>query len=281
MKISVIIPVFNEENVIGLCLTSLVKQTRECEIIIVDDGSTDSSKFKVHSSKSHLKLDKLILIDQIHQGPGAARNAGVRHANGDILVFVDADMTFASDFLEQLVSPIVERKSKGTFTKNEQVSNWENVWARCWNFNLGLKSSRRIPDNYPDTAPVFRAILKSEFIRVGGFDVSVGWTDDWTLSRKLGYLATATHASCFHNSPDSLIEVFRQARWIGKNEFFTKSTLRKLWNLLKHSLFMSIFLGIYKSIQFGHWQFLLFKIVYDLAVTVGITSQIFNSHRNK
>ena len=56
MKISIIITVFNEEKYISKCLNSLVNQTyKDWEIIIVDDGSLDSSKFKVQSYNSKLK----------------------------------------------------------------------------------------------------------------------------------------------------------------------------------------------------------------------------------
>ena len=81
---------------------------------------------------------------------------------------------------------------------------------------MGINTDKVIPPGYPDTAPVFRAILKPEFDKVNGFDQSRGYDDDWTLSEKLGYQATtASNAVYYHCNPDNLKEIFFQARWQG------------------------------------------------------------------
>src|SRR5574340_25507 len=197
MRISVIIPVYNEAKVIGNCLASLEKQTlaSDMEIIVVDDGSTDGSS-------------KVAALHQEHLGPGAARNLGAKQAKGDILVFVDADMEFEPDFLEKLISPILKKKTIGTFSKEEFLLNKDNPWARFWNQNLGKPPLRMLPSDYPETAPVFRALLKTKFAEAGGFDTNVGYTDDWSISRKLGVLASAAPgAKFYHRNPDTLKEV--------------------------------------------------------------------------
>lgn len=233
-QISVIIPTYNEAKYIQGCLESLSHQTLlPQEIIVIDDGSTDATLTIINSLKTGNW--KLTILSQVHRGAGAARNLGAKHAVGDILVFLDADMEFNPDFLNQLTAPIIAGKSKGTFSKDEFVKNWHNPWARAWSFCLGFKDNRLIPADYPDTAPVFRAILKSEFDRAGGFDEHRGYDDDWSLSEKLGYQATATHATYYHYNPDSYLEIFRQARWrasrkyklgvFGKLAFYLKTKL--------------------------------------------------------
>lgn len=259
MTISVIIPVYNEEKTIKDALTSLNLQTRKpAEIIVVDDGSTDDSKFKVQ---------KFILLNQQHKGPGSARNLGAKHATGDIFVFVDADMTFAPDFLENVVKPIEEGRTMGTFTKDERVSNWDNVWARCWNWNEGWPPKKRIPDDYPDEGPVFRAILRSTFEKVGGFDEDIGYTDDWSISRKLGVKASAVFdATMYHTNPNTLSDIWTSARWIGRNEFLR----RKLTSLIRYSLPASLLIGCIKSVRYREPAFLFFKIIYDSAVWLSV-----------
>lgn len=182
MKLTVIIPTYNEEESVIDCLESLDAQTlRDFEVILVDDGSTDRTLQKV---RSHKPLNyKLSYFIQNHHGPGAARNFASKKAKGEILVFVDADMTFDKDFLKRLIKPIKKGDAKGTFSKEEYVSNWQNVWARCWNINEGWQEKRRHPKNYPDKQKVFRAVLKTEFDRVGGFTPG-GYNDDWSLSKK-------------------------------------------------------------------------------------------------
>lgn len=215
---SVIIPVYNEEAVIGRCLESVGGQTVGAkEIIVVDDGSTDNTRrvlSEIINKKSYIRY-----FSQAHRGAGAARNLGVSKAAGEILVFVDADMRFSRTFLEELTMPIREGKSKGTFSKSEFVGNWDNLWARFWNYQKGIYEPRAILADYPETAPVFRAILKSEFEKAGGFDESRGYTDDWSLSERLGYRATVTKARYYHDNPASLREVFWQARWAAKRKY--------------------------------------------------------------
>src|SRR5258708_3685580 len=270
MKISVIIPTYNEEKNILECIVTLSKQTeRDFEIIVIDDGSTDTTLQKLQ----YLKLSNLKILEQKHKGPGMARNFGANSAKGKILVFVDADMTFSQDFVKNLIKPIEEEKTKGTFSKDEFVSNWDNVWARCWNINENLPSKRRLPLNYPDHQAVFRSILKSEFDKVDGFSKG-GYTDDYTLSKKLGYEATSVSDAVFyHKNPDNLSEVFKQARWVGKREY-KLGYIGILIALVRSSLPISIIIGVYKSLTIQNFEFLIFKIVYDFGVFVGILEMV-------
>jgi len=278
MKISVIVPTYNEAETIEDCLASLEKQSyKDFEIIVVDDGSSDQtlsilSKLEISPAEQSPALQenlKLIILHQLHKGPGAARNLGTKHSSGEILVFVDADMTFDKNFLKNLVKPIMAGKTKGTFSRHEYVSNWDNPWAKCWNINQNWEDKRRHPKNYPDKQKVFRAIVKSEFDKVAGF-VSGDYTDDYSLFEKLGYMAdSAPNAIFYHRNPDNLTEIFKQARWIGKRKY----KLRKFGYFVAavRAFFpISILIGIIKSIMNTEPRFLIFKIVYDFGIFVGI-----------
>lgn len=279
MKLSVVIPAYNEAKDIVGCLESLADQTIPFQLVLVDDGSTDQTKKIIKAYEK--KFTTLLFLESAHQGPASARNLGAASATGDMFVFVDADMTFDSQFLKDLTKPITEKKAKGTFTKNEYVGNWDNALARCWNYNLNLPDKKRLPANYPDEAPVFRALLASEFKKVGGFTPGIGWTDDWTLSRKLGYKSVATSAVCYHMNPSTLADVFKQAKWMGKNEYMTGNSLRVLYSLARHSPPMTFFNGFFKSMLHKEPHFYLFKIIYDLGITLGILSTLIGSHKNK
>lgn len=274
MLISVIIPTYNEEKVISECVQSLKKQTiKDLEIIVVDDGSTDATKEIV-------KNLGVKLLEQNHQGPAKARNLGASHAKGKVFVFVDADMVFDKDFIKNLIKPILSGESKGTFSKEEYVANWNNVWARCWNINQNLPVKRRLPTNYPDHQKVFRAILKSEFDKVHGFSKG-GYTDDYTLSDKLGYEAVAVPKAIFyHDNPESLSEVYQQAKWIAKREY-KLGFLGKIIALFRASLPFSKVIGIYKSVRHHNFRFLVFKIVYDFGIFTGILEMIFTGRLSK
>src|SRR3972149_7388250 len=227
--ISIIIPVYNEEKSISECLTSLQGQTLQGgEVIVIDDGSTDHTVELV-------KKFEVTLLKQNHQGPGAARNLGAKKTKGDIRVFVDADMTFAPDFVEKLIAPIREGKTQGVFNTDEYVSNYQNVWSHCWNLNQNLTSNRRMNPKSIHDVRDFRAITKREFKKVGGFSLT-GYTDSRTLAEKLGYLPTpVAGAVSYHANPDSLPEVFLQARWIGRRP--TRfGLIGKLLNFIRYSL---------------------------------------------
>lgn len=268
MTVSIIIPTYNEKEVIKDCLKSLENQTyKDFEVIVVDDGSADKTYEVFQNLK--FQISNLKFLTQNHLGAGQARNLGVSKSIGQVLVFVDADMTFDQDFIKNLISPILEGKVNGTFSKDEIVSNWNNVWARCWNINEGWEGKLRHPKNYPDHQPVFRAILKSEFDKVGGF-TSGGYDDDWSLSKKLGYEAMAvSNAIFYHKNPDNLIEIFNHAKWVAKRKY-KMGALGLFIALIRSSLPVSIIKGMYKSIIYHLPFFILFKIIYDFGIFVGI-----------
>jgi len=276
MSISIIIPTYNEEGDIMACLESLFSQSvKDFEIIIVDDGSTDGTL-----SEISILGNKVKVLKQKHLGAGSARNLGAKEAEGEILIFVDADMTFSKNFIEKLVKPIKKRKLRGTFSKEEFVANWHNVWARNWNLNEGWEAKKRHPKDYPDTQWVFRAILRSEFERVGGFDPG-GYTDDWSLGKKLGYKAEkAPGAIFYHKNPETLGEIFAQAKWVGKRKYKLGS-LGNFIALFRASLPISLIIGLFKSIIKLTPSFVVFKVVYDFGLFLGILDYLASGKGSK
>ena len=267
MKISVIIPAYNSQSTIAQCLSSLLAQAKPPdEIIVIDDSSTDNTARQVK------KFNQVKLLEQSHQGPAAARNLGASQAKGDILVFVDSDMEFDPDFLVLLTKSIRTKKTKGTWSGNEWVKNWDNVWARCWNYNQNRKTARMVGDRRGQKK-VFRAILKSEFDKVRGFD-QIGYTDDWTLVAKLGYQPKATFAKFYHHNPANLSRVFNQSRWIGKRQY-KLGALGTLLTIIKANPLFSLITGLIKSLQYRTPHFLVFKLVFDLGLILGATASLF------
>lgn len=279
-KISIVIPTYNEEGVILDCLKSLSKQTfKDFEVIIVDDGSSDSTVSVINNNISNLNY-AIKVVQGSHQGAGAARNLGVKNSKGEILVFVDGDMTFDRNFLKMLIKPITGGKTRGTNSLDEYVANWNNVWARCWNINEGWESKKRHPKKVAFKQPVFRAILRSEFESVGGFTPG-GYNDDWSLSEKLNYQAdVAPKAIFYHKNPENLIEIYNHAKWVGKRRY-KFGIIGYIVALFRSSLPISIIIGIIKSFFYSQPMFLFFKIVYDFGIFVGILNYFFNKKGQK
>jgi len=241
LRVSVILTMKDEEKYISRCLESLLDQTlQDYEVIVVDDYSTDSSLKIVQKYQStySTKIRYLSLENPVHPpGPGYARNIASKQAKGDILVFLDADMYFAKDFLEQIVKPILTGEALGTHHGWEYVANSENPWVRCEGVKIRFAPSRSEKSFY-------RAILRDLFIEKGGFDYSWGYFDDRTLYKKIGVKAKiASEAICYHNSPDSLAEIFRIRRWRGETVFISLKTRSEFfWVLITTIALISEFM---------------------------------------
>src|SRR5699024_2956211 len=95
--VSIIVPIYNVENLLEENLKSIIKQNnKEIEIILIDDGSTDESA-SIYSKYSYLK--NLRIIKQKNRGVSAARNAGLKVAKGDYVVFIDPDDIVSTDYI--------------------------------------------------------------------------------------------------------------------------------------------------------------------------------------
>lgn len=111
MLISVIVPVYNAEKYIVKCLESLIEAKREIEleIILINDGSIDNSlRFcEIYSTNYSF----ISVISQSNSGPSSARNAGIRLAKGEHLVFVDADDYVEKSYLSELYLSVIQNNS--------------------------------------------------------------------------------------------------------------------------------------------------------------------------
>ena len=104
MKLSVVIPVYNGGTDLRLCLQALGQSSRKPdEVIVVDDGSTDSAP------ECAAELSAKVIHLKGPRGPAVARNRGARKASGEVLVFVDADVMVQQDTLERFERLLSER----------------------------------------------------------------------------------------------------------------------------------------------------------------------------
>ena len=107
MKISVIIPCFNEEKTISQIIDKVDKfKSFSKEIIIVNDCSTDNSKEIIEDICKKNNLIKLI-NHSVNQGKGAALRTGIEYSNGDIVIFQDADLEYDPEEYDKLLEPFI------------------------------------------------------------------------------------------------------------------------------------------------------------------------------
>lgn len=110
IKVSVVVPIYNVEEYLEECLDSLVNQTlKEIEIIMIDDGSTDSS-YKIAKRYAD-KYENFYGITKINGGLGQARNYGVKYAKGEYIAFVDSDDYLTKDAYKKLYEIAKESNS--------------------------------------------------------------------------------------------------------------------------------------------------------------------------
>jgi len=106
-KISIIIPVYNAEKYLSATLDSVINQTfHDIEMVCINDGSTDES---LQILRDYQRRDKRVkIVTQKNSGGSAARNAGIKHATGEYIMFLDADDMYAKNIVAHAYSRAVK-----------------------------------------------------------------------------------------------------------------------------------------------------------------------------
>lgn len=194
MKLSVIIPTYNEEKEIEGCLQSLLQQSiprSEYEIIVADATSTDNT---VAIAQRYAD----IVVCTLQRGIAVGRNLGARRASGDILLFLDADVHLTKTFLAEC---------KKAFEDNSLVALCGKFVPRDGGFLpkvvyygtyalVRFFSFMRLP-LYPGICVAYR---RSAFECVNGFREDLGISEDIDLSRrvsKIGKCSVHSHAVAY------------------------------------------------------------------------------------
>ena len=126
IKLSIIIPVFNEENTIGLVLEKVNKvslKNIEKEIIIVNDGSTDNTE-KICKESIKNKKEVRLVAHKKNKGKGSAIKTGLKIATGDYILIQDADLEYDPQQYKKLLTPILENKAEVVYgTRLKRLPN--------------------------------------------------------------------------------------------------------------------------------------------------------------
>ena len=175
-KISVIVPVYNTEKYLRDCLESLVSQTlKEMEIVVVNDGSTDSSRQIIDEYVQNYP-DRFVIVDQTNQGQAVARNKALNLCKGEYIGFLDSDDTAKSEMFEKMYNGALETKADMVVCDYEYIAG-SGVLLRS------VKSFKDQKDMFIDCFvdpwnKVYRAeVLKDNDVRFpeGYFYEDTGW----------------------------------------------------------------------------------------------------------
>lgn len=126
MKISVVIPVYNEEKHIRACLKALVHNTRKPdEILLADGGSTDRTR------RIAAQFPEVTVLNNPRKTAAAGRNVGIRHAAGDVIAFTDGDCIVSENWLEEIEKAFRTCRLDGLGGKIELAPS-ENQYEEYW-----------------------------------------------------------------------------------------------------------------------------------------------------
>jgi glycosyltransferase involved in cell wall biosynthesis len=193
--VSVIIPTFNRRNWIGECLDSVRAQTyTNVETIVVDDGSTDGTIEWLRSEPRYAFAR--LHVQPENGGASEARNAGIRMARGELIVFIDSDDALAPNHVETAVKVFREHEGVGLFCCDAtmigpggEVLNG----GRTWHETVGALKDYPVRTGFRELKDIFVfsncfpgfTLPRAVFERVGMFDQSIFPMDDYDLALRV------------------------------------------------------------------------------------------------
>lgn len=141
--VSVIIPCYNAEKYLDMCIESLLNQTlQDIEIICVDDGSTDCTLDRLHTYAQ--RDNRVRVFSQQNKFAGAARNLGLSHARGEYLVFLDSDDFFEENLAQDAYAEAVLHNADVVLYNARCYDDTVNEFKKGWFLNIAL-----VPEKQP------------------------------------------------------------------------------------------------------------------------------------
>jgi glycosyltransferase involved in cell wall biosynthesis len=178
--VSVIMPVYNRETLVGAAIDSILSQTYPAiEVVLVNDGSTDNS-LSVIKDYERKYPEKIVVIDQENQGQVASRNNAIRKANGKYIAFLDSDDLWEPTKLEEQMPLFKENVGLVYSAINNIDESGKIVNAvMCDESVRGNILPQLLVRNQMTGGTV--VVLKEALDRVGLFDESFSAAENWDL----------------------------------------------------------------------------------------------------
>lgn len=181
--ISVVIPLYNKQDLIVNTIQSVLTQTyQDFEIIVVDDGSTDDSPNQVLDFQD----PRIRLVYQNNSGVAAARNRGISESRGDFVAFIDADDLWLPDYLYTQLLLVRKFPNCDVFACNYEFKNLNGVIANPKLYNIPFDGEFGLLDGYFEISSVSDPPLWTSAVMVrkpviesvGGFPVGIKSGED-------------------------------------------------------------------------------------------------------
>lgn len=181
LKVSIIIPCYNQGVYLKDALSGFVPESTDYEVIIINDGSTDN---RTLLEFDELRAKQYKIIDQQNSGLAAARNAGIFVAKGEYILLLDADNIVKPEFIDAATKILdTDPGIAVVYSDAEYFGTKKGRW-KVGSFNL----QKLMIDNFIDACAMVR---KSVFIELGGYDTEMkniksGW-EDWEMWLRISF----------------------------------------------------------------------------------------------
>ena len=215
MKISFVIPAYNEENYIKACLQSITCHCKtnniDAEILVIDNGSTDNTAYLAKHS-----TDNVYSIER--SSVSYARNYGVHKASNEIIAFIDGDVEITDTWIKCFKSYYSKFVSNPNFLTGHQCAVPENGgWIEQYWF-------KNLTDKFLGGANIITSI--KVFNLLNGFDVNLETGEDYDLCIRsidagVNYFTDPEFKAIHLGFPNTLYQFLRREYWHGKGDFIT------------------------------------------------------------
>ena len=168
MKVSIIIPCYNESDYVEIILDKINRQNSvNKEIIVVNDGSNEKTSNILKDCLNKKKINILVNHD-FNKGKGEALKTGLKKATGEITIFQDSDLEYDPEDYNKLINPIIANKADivygSRFLSNEKGQRILYYWHRVGNFLLTTLTNILTNINFTDMETGYKA-FKTEVIK--------------------------------------------------------------------------------------------------------------------
>jgi len=184
-RVSVIIPTYNRANMVGRAIKSVLEQTfTDWELIVVDDGSQDHTGAAVADYGD----PRIQYIYQENSGTPGARNTGIQASSGEYIALLDSDDLFLPNKLELQLEAMAHPSAPGLVASGWREVDIHGTPGRTlepWLFQPGLALEDWLYGCYVIVPAVL--VKRDWLIKVGMFDTSLRYVEDWDLWLRLAY----------------------------------------------------------------------------------------------
>lgn len=225
MKLTVIIPIFNEEKTVTQLIKSVLGVKIKKEIIVVNDGSTDNSRLLIRKFGK-----KIIIIDKkVNQGKGAAIQDAIKKSSGDLFIVQDADLEYNPAEYPTLIKPILDKKADvvyGSRFVSGQAHRVLYFWHYLGNLTITFLSNALTNLNLSDIETCYKVFTREVAQQLNLHEKRFGFEPEFTV--KISKMKLRIYEVGISYSGRSYAEG-KKIGW--------RDGVRTVWCLLKYSAF--------------------------------------------